>query len=102
MGTLAEWCDANDINLHQLKYWMIQAIASSKVQVRQAIIEVKPDLRKSIDGLAAIVQLEFDMDLFYPNIFIFCNCKRDKLKLLYWDYNRFWLYYRRLEKGGFQ
>jgi transposase len=59
------------------------------------------DLRKSIDGLAALVQQEFELDPFSPNLFVFCNRGRDKLKILYWDQNGFWLYYRRLERGKF-
>lgn len=59
------------------------------------------DLRKSIDGLAVIVQECFDLDPFSPSLFVFCNRKRDKLKILHWDNNGFWLYYRRLEQGTF-
>ena len=60
------------------------------------------DMRKSIDGLAAIVQHSFDLDLFSPSLFVFCNRGRDKLKILTWDQNGFWLYYRRLERGTFR
>ena len=60
------------------------------------------DLRKSIDGLAAIVTHTFELDLFSNSLFVFCNRDRDKLKILHWDHNGFWLYYRRLEKGRFQ
>jgi transposase len=60
------------------------------------------DLRKSIDGLAALVQQGFDLDPFTDAWFVFCNRDRDKLKLLRWDHNGFWLYYRRLERGRFQ
>ena len=38
------------------------------------------DLRKSIDGLAALIQMEFDLDPFSPNLFVFCNRQRNKLK----------------------
>ena len=59
------------------------------------------DMRKSIDSLAALVTHAFDEDPFSNTWFVFCNRGRDKLKLLRWDHNGFWLYYRRLEKGRF-
>jgi len=60
------------------------------------------DLRKSIDGLAVLVKEGFELDPFSHCLFVFCNRKRDKLKILHWEHNGFWLYYRRLEKGKFQ
>lgn len=60
------------------------------------------DLRKSIDGLAAIVQEEFKLDLFSSCLFVFCNRARDKIKILHWENNGFWLYYKRLERGNFK
>ena len=60
------------------------------------------DLRKSIDGLAALVTHSFDLDLFSGSLFVFCNRNHDKLKILRWDHNGFWLYYRRLERGRFK
>ncbi|WP_161603218.1 IS66 family insertion sequence element accessory protein TnpB [Calidifontibacillus oryziterrae] len=61
------------------------------------------DLRKSIDGLAAIVKVGFELDPFSPSsYFVFCNRNQDKLKILHWETNGFWLYYRRLERGKFQ
>lgn len=60
------------------------------------------DMRKSIDGLAALVQESFQLDPFSPYLFVFCNRQRDKLKILHWQHNGFWLYYRRLERGRFQ
>jgi transposase len=59
------------------------------------------DLRKSIDGLAVLVKEEFDLNPFSTSLFVFCNRQRDKLKILHWDHNGFWLYYRRLERGKF-
>jgi len=60
------------------------------------------DMRKSIDGLAAIVKYSFELDPFDMSLFVFCNKGRDKLKILAWDHNGFWLYYRRLEQGRFR
>jgi transposase len=60
------------------------------------------DLRKSIDGLAALVQEGLGLNPFSSCLFVFCNRERNKLKILYWEHNGFWLYYRRLERGTFQ
>ena len=40
------------------------------------------DLRKSIDGLAILVTESFNLDPFSRNLFVFCNRKRDKIKIL--------------------
>ena len=60
------------------------------------------DLRKSIDGLALIVQEKFNLDPFSSSLFVFCNRKQDKIKILEWDTTGFWLHYKRLEKDTFQ
>jgi transposase len=60
------------------------------------------DLRKSIDGLAVLVQEGFGLDPFSPCLFVFCNRECNKLKILHWEHNGFWLFYRRLERGTFQ
>jgi transposase len=60
------------------------------------------DLRKSIDGLSAMVSAVFELDPFSDRWFVFRNRQRDKLKILRWDTNGFWLYYRRLERGRFK
>ena len=60
------------------------------------------DLRKSIDGLAAIVQMRFKLDPFSNCLFIFCNKHKDKIKIIQWEYTGFWLYYKRLERGRFK
>ena len=60
------------------------------------------DLRKSVDGLALIVQEQFKLDPFSRNLYVFCNRKRDKIKILEWDTSGFWLHYKRLEKDKFR
>ncbi len=56
------------------------------------------DLRKSIDGLSAIVSISNKLNVYDNALFVFCNRRKDKIKILHWD-NGFWLYYHRLEKG---
>ncbi|MCL6479503.1 MAG: IS66 family insertion sequence element accessory protein TnpB [Peptococcaceae bacterium] len=60
------------------------------------------DMRKSIDGLAVLVKEAFNLDPFSNCLFVFCNRQRNKIKILQWEHNGFWLYYRRLEKGKFK
>jgi transposase len=59
-------------------------------------------MRKSIDGLCAIVATQFKLDPFSDCWFVFCNKVRDKLSILHWDNNGFSLYHRRLERGRFR
>ena len=60
------------------------------------------DLRRGIDGLAAIVQESFALDPFTNTLFLFCGRRKDRIKGLLWEGNGFLLLYKRLETGSFQ
>lgn len=60
------------------------------------------DMRKSINGLMELVKSSFSLDPFNGALFVFCNKNRDRIKILEWDGDGFWLYLKRLEKGHFR
>lgn len=60
------------------------------------------DMRRQIDGLAASVQMNFQLDPFQNALFLFYGKKRDRMKALFWEGDGFLLLYKRLESGMFQ
>ena len=60
------------------------------------------DMRKSIDGLAALVVSQFHLDPHQPALFLFCGRHKDRIKGLLWDETGFLLLYKRLEDGRYQ
>ena len=60
------------------------------------------DMRKAIDGLAAIVQQNFKLDVFSGSLFLFCGKRCDRIKALLWEEDGFVLLYKRLENGKYK
>jgi transposase len=60
------------------------------------------DFRKGFDGLVQIVRDGFGEDPFAGDLFCFFNRRRDRVKILVWDRNGFWLHCKRLERGTFE
>jgi transposase len=63
---------------------------------RQAI-----DFRLSINGLAMLVEQSLEMNPFAQAVYVFSNCRRNRVKILGWDRNGFWLLMKRLEQDRF-
>jgi len=59
----------------------------------------KTDMRRQIDGLAATIVEEYDMNIYDDAVFLFCGGRRDRFKALYWEGDGFILLYKRLENG---
>ena len=59
------------------------------------------DFRKSVNGLSALVEHDLQLDVFSSACFVFRNKRADKVKILFWQKNGFWLCYKRLEQDRF-
>jgi transposase len=69
----------------------------------RVLVATKPvDSRKSIDGLAALVQEHLRLDPFTGTVFVFCAQRADRVTLLGWGSNGLVMIYKRLEQGKFR
>lgn len=59
------------------------------------------DMRKSINGLSLLVEEHFEQNIFSGSLFVFCNRRRDMVKILYWEKNGFCVWLKRLEEDFF-
>lgn len=77
---------------------MLRPNADAQVYLYSGVV----DMRKSIDGLAMLVEQSMALNSMDSKLFVFCNRHRDKIKLLYWERNGFVLWYKRLEQQRFK
>jgi transposase len=76
-------------------------LLSLPAQTRVFVARAPVDFRKAHDGLCQIVRDVFGDDPLSGHWFVFTNRRRDRVKILVWDDNGFWLFYKRLERGTF-
>jgi transposase len=69
--------------------------------VRVYVATGATDLRRSIDGLAALVRDALALDPLSGHLFLFRNRRGDRVKILVWDRSGYWVLYKRLERGTF-
>jgi transposase len=73
-----------------------------EAQVRVWLYSRATDMRKSYDGLAALVRNALQEDPTSGHLFVFINRKRTQMKVLYFDRSGYCLWSKRLERGRFQ
>ena len=60
------------------------------------------DFRAGINSLAVLVQETMALDPFAPAVFAFCNRRRDRMKVLFFDRSGFVLVLKRLTEDKFR
>jgi transposase len=76
---------------------MLSLSASTRIYLYRAAC----DMRKSFDGLCGIIRSELSQDPLSGSLFVFCNRRRNMVKLLYWDCDGLAIWFKRLERGSF-
>jgi len=59
------------------------------------------DMRKSFDGLRALVRDHLELDPFAGHLVVFASRRRDRIRIFYWDRDGFALWSKRLEEGTY-
>ena len=70
--------------------------------VRVYFAKEPADMRKSFDGLSALVAGALELDPLSGHLFVFINKRRDRIKILYWDRDGMVVWAKRLERGTFR
>lgn len=73
---------------------------NSNVQVY--LCTAPTDMRKSYDGLSALVASAMGKDVLSGHLFLFLNRRRDRIKLMWWDRDGIAIFMKRLESGTFE
>lgn len=68
---------------------------------RLFLCQTPVSMRKSFEGLSAIVEELFPNELLTGAFFIFLNRRKDHMKVLFWDRDGLVIWFKRLEKGSF-
>jgi len=79
-----------------------RVMLSISPSIRIFVHALPTDMRKSFDGLYAIVTQAFGKDVLHGDYFVFLNRPRNRCKILFWDRDGLVVWAKRLERGSFQ
>jgi transposase len=86
-----------------ISFWSQSVMMHPDAKVEKVYLYPKPvDFRKSIDGLAALVEADIKVAVFDPVLFVFLNRPRNRVKILYCERNGFCLWLKRPESERFK
>jgi len=77
-------------------------VLSFPANVRLYLANRPVDGRKSFNGLAAVVESEFELSPMSGDLFIFLTKRANLVRMLFWDRDGFCLVSKRLERGTFK
>lgn len=83
--------------------WKLCAMLKRNVPVKKVVLLTgKTDLRRGIDGLVALVRLNYNLDpLGKGTLFLFCGTKKDRIKGIIYEGDGWILIYKRLSQGRY-
>ena len=79
---------------------MIPSVGGLKARI--FVYHPPVDMRRSFNGLMAIVQSDFAQDVWQGDLFVFINKRRDRVKILWWDDDGLAIFMKRLEQGTYE
>ena len=70
--------------------------------IKVYLCTVPCDMRRSFDGLSMMAEHIVRANPLSGHLFVYCNRRTDRMKILYWDRDGWAIWYKRLEAGTFQ
>jgi transposase len=75
--------------------------SATRVYVAIGATDMRKGFEGGFGGLFGIVRDRLLIDPLSGHVFVFCNARKNRLKILYWDGSGLWICSQRLEKGRF-